>query len=164
MALFTNGARSSSHGEKNWAILCTVIMCRYEEVSVLADVIHVYWKKSMHQLRKWELSMAACITGVWLESLKSPVCVLVVPPELLRQMIPHRLIVHSFLNLAFVLESWRRCVICSRQGPCLAFYKNSVHVFRKENLACMKYLMKSICKNFLGMSVIFATNLMTVIN
>jgi len=29
----------------------------------------------------------------------SPVCVLVVPPELLRQMIPHGLIVHSFLNL-----------------------------------------------------------------
>ena len=71
MALFTNGARSSSHGEKNWAILCTVIMCRYEEVSVLADVIHVYWKKLMPQWRKWELSIAACITGVWLESMKS---------------------------------------------------------------------------------------------
>ena len=157
MALFTNGARSSSHGEKNWAILCTVIMCRYEEVSVLADVIHVYWKKSMHQLRKWELSMAACITGVWLESLKSPVCVLVVPPELLRQMIPHGLIVHSFLNLdadaSFVHDRglvWHSTKI--------------VHVFRKENFACIKYLMKSICKNFLGMSVIFATNLMTVIN
>jgi hypothetical protein len=36
-----NGALNSSHEEKNWVILRIVIMWRYEEVSVLADVTRV---------------------------------------------------------------------------------------------------------------------------
>ena len=36
--------------------------------------------------------------------------------------------------------------------PCLVFYR---HNSREENLACMEYWMKSICKTFSGMSVIF---------
>ena len=67
-----NGARSTWTEELGNSLYCKfVIMWRYEEVSVLADVIHVYWKKLMPQWRKWELSIAACITGVWLESMKS---------------------------------------------------------------------------------------------
>jgi len=67
-----NGARSTWTEELGNSLYCKfVIMWRYEEVSVLADVIHVYWKKLMPQWRKGELSIAACITGVWLESMKS---------------------------------------------------------------------------------------------